>query len=313
MKVAVLERDSVTADDIDFSVLESVAKIDYFSVNDRQTLEMIFRDYDGIVINKTQIDSELIGKSGKLRYIGLFATGYNNVDVQSAAEKGITVCNVSGYSTNAVAQHVMMFVLAASGSFRQYCDSVKRGDWKRSRIFSYYPYPISELCGKTIGIIGYGSIGKRVAVLAEAFGMNVLVSTRSDSGKYINSAREEVFSQSDFVSLHCPLSESTGNLVNEQTLSLMKKSAFLINTSRGGVVDEAALYRALSEKRIAGAFLDTISAEPMKEDFPLCELDNCIITPHVAWAAKETRQRLVNLVAENIRNFQSGSPTNKVN
>ncbi len=313
MRVAVLEKDSVSTGDIDFSSLDMAAKTEYFDKTDAGTLERIFAEFDGIVVNKTKIDGRLLKKSGKLKYIGLFATGFNNIDTATAKEKGITVCNVSGYSTKAVAQHVFMFVLAASGSFYEYVRSVKRGDWKRSHLFSYYPYPISEISGKTMGIIGYGNIGRQVANIAEAFGMKVLVNTGRDSGRYRNLSKEEVFSGSDFISIHCPLNEATAGMVNAGMLALMKPTAYLINTARGGIVNEKDLFAALSEKRIAGACLDTIGTEPMTWDFPLNELDNCLITPHVAWAARETRQRLVDSVAENIRNFMAGKPTNKVN
>jgi len=314
MKIAVFEKDSVTNGDVDFSMLEAAADIDYYTRVDKDKVIETVRGYDGIIVNKTVIDKAVIDACPKLKYIGLFATGYNNIDTDYAKEKGITVCNVAGYSTNAVAQHVFSFILYISSSLGKYIDSVNSGDWKKCKSFCYYPFPITELKGKTLGILGYGSIGKRVAEIANAFGMEILVHSRRNNGcPYEFVTKEELFKRSDYLTVHCPLNADTAKIVTAETLSLMKKSAVLINTARGGVIDEEALADALKNKRIYAACVDTISVEPMQKDCALFGIKNCFITPHVAWAAKETRQRLVNIAAENVSAFLRGKPQNKVN
>ena len=314
MKIAVLEKSSVTNGDIDFSILNSVADVTYYDHVDSNEVVKTISDFDGIIINKTVIDKNVIDLSYKLRYIGLFATGYNNVDTEYARQKGIAVCNVAGYSTDAVAQHVFSFILHSASSLGKYFDSVSAGDWKKCKAFCYYPYPIAELKGKTLGIFGFGSIGRRVSEIASAFGMEVIVHTRTvkDSG-FENVTKSELFRRSDFLTMHCPLNYETEKAVSREMLSLMKPSAVLINTARGGVVDENALAEALKSGKLAAAYIDTLSSEPMREDCVLHGIDNCFITPHVAWAARETRQRLVNIAAENIKNFIEGKPTNLVN
>lgn len=314
MKIAVLERDSVTIGDIDFTHLESVADISYFGKVDKNDVVRVVSEYDGIIVNKTVIDENVIKECPKLRYIGLFATGYNNIDTECAKAHGITVCNVASYSTDAVAQHVFTFILYCASSLGKYITSVADGDWKKCKSFCYYPFPIEELKGKTLGILGYGSIGKRVAEIAGAFGMNVIVYSRRNNcspHKYVT--KEELFKESDYLTVHCPLNVDTAKIVNAEMLFLMKKSAVLINTARGGVVDENALRDALVNGKIRAACVDTIDGEPMSENCPLFGIQNCFITPHIAWAAKETRQRLVNIAAENIKAFLDGKPQNKVN
>ncbi len=314
MKIAVLERDSVTIGDIDFSLLESVADITYYGKIDNNKLIKTIYDYDGIIVNKTPVNKTVINSSPNLKYIGLFATGYNNIDIEYAREHGITVCNVPKYSTDAVAQHVFNFILYTASSLGKYVDSVNAGDWKKCKSFCYYPYSIEEIKGKTLGILGYGSIGKRVAEIASVFGMRVIVYSRQNNcAPYEYVSKEELFKQSDFLSVHCPLNYATEKLVNAEMLSLMKPSAVLINTARGGVVDETALRDALLKGKIKAACLDTIDGEPMSESCPLYSIENCYITPHIAWAAKETRQRLVNIAAENIKAFLEGKPQNTVN
>lgn len=314
MKIAVLERDSVTARDIDFSYLESVAEITYYGRVDKNDVIKTIFDYDGIIVNKTVIDENVIKSCPKLQYIGLFATGYNNIDIRCAEEYNITVCNVASYSTDAVAQHVFSFILYCASSLGKYLSSVANGDWKRCKSFCYYPFPIEELKGKTLGILGYGSIGKRVAEIANIFGMNVMVhSRRNNCAPYKFVSKVQLFKESDYLTVHCPLNDDTAKIVNYEMLSLMKMDAVLINTARGGVVDENALRKILLDGKLRAACVDTIDGEPMSENCPLFGIENCFITPHIAWAAKETRQRLVNIAAENIKAFLEGKPQNKVN
>ena len=225
------------------------------------------------------------------------------------------MCNVPGYSTDSVTQLTISFLLELACSTMDYTRSVARGDWQKAAQFSYFDYPITEIAGKTFGIYGLGTIGLSVAKVALALGMKVIACTRtpkSVEGIELVDA-DTLFARSDYISLHCPLTSDTERLVNERTISLMKPTAYIINTSRGGVIDEYALASALRSKRIAGAALDVLTVEPMAVDCPLMGIDNCLITPHVAWASIEARTRLIDKVAENLRAFIGGNPINVVN
>jgi glycerate dehydrogenase len=250
-----------------------------------------------------------------LKYVGLFATGYNNVDIPASREFGITVCNAGEYSTNAVAQHTFAMILDHYSKVSTYDSDVHQGSWISSPTFSYFPHATYELANKTISIIGYGSIGKRVSAIASAFGMEVLVHTRTTPKgcPYEVVTLEEAFSRGDVVTLHCPLTELTKGLVCKDTLSLMKPTAILVNTSRGGTVDELDLANALKSGTIAKAYLDVLNMEPMSKDTPLLDAPNVVITPHVAWSPLETRERLMDIVTNNLRGFLNGNVTNKVN
>lgn len=314
MKIVVTEKASVSLGDMDFSALDELAEVVYYDIVDNAALAETIGDADGVIVNKCVVTSEVMDKCPSLRYIGTFATGYNNIDVAAARERGITVCNVPGYSTDAVAQHVMSFILTTACSTNEYINSVNDGDWKRSKAFCYYPYHISEVGGKTVGIYGYGAIGKRVAELCSAFGMRVIVHSRTKKADcpYPQVSKEELFSAADYLTLHAPLTPDTDKVVNAGTLALMKGSAVLINTARGGLVDEYALADALKEGRIRAAAVDVLTKEPMTDDCPLFGLRNCLITPHVAWAGYETRGRLIDIAAANLRAFINGKPQNEV-
>mgnify|MGYP004665309663 CR=1 FL=1 len=315
MKTVILDKCTVTNGDIDFSELLGIGDTECFDLLPESDIARVLRDADAVICNKAQIDRKIIESCPKLKYIGLFATGYNNIDTEAAKEHGICVCNVPGYSTDAVAQHTFSFILALSGSLCDYTASSSNGDWVRSKTFTYFPFPISELAGKALGIFGYGSIGRTVAEIGRAFKMNIIVCTRSkptDTNVELVS-KEELFSRSDFLTLHAPLTKETEKIVNTETLSLMKKSAYLINTARGGCVDEKALADALNGGKIAGAGIDVLTVEPMCGNNPLLTAKNCLVTPHIAWAPKETRKRLIALVAKNLRAFKNGKPINVVN
>ena len=247
--------------------------------------------------------------------IGLFATGYDNVDLAAAREHGTAVCNVPGYSTDCVAQQAFAFILAHATSLCEFNASTNRGEWVESKTFSYFPFPITELRDKTLGIFGYGAIGKKVAQIGSAFGMKVILHTRTkpEDCPYELVDTETLFRRSDYLSFHCPLTDQTRDLVNKDTLAMLKPTAFLVNTSRGGVVVEQDLADALNNGVIAGAGVDVLRKEPMTADQPLRKAKNCIITPHIAWAGKETRTRLLGIVCDNIRAFRSGAPIHKVN
>lgn len=315
MKIVILDRNTVTNEDISFAELEALGEVSYFDVLPKDELVSAIGDADAVICNKAYFDRTIIEACPKLKYIGLFATGYNNIDTKCASERGIVVCNAPGYSTEAVAQLTFTMILALAGSFCDYTTSTRSGGWIKSGTFSYFPFPLTELRDKTLGIFGYGSIGREVAKLGRAFNMNIIVHTRTPS-KVMDAevvSKEGLFARSDFLSLHAPLTPETEKLINRDTLALMKKTAYIINTSRGGAIDEAALAEALNSGKIAGAGLDVLSKEPMLETNPLRTAKNCLITPHVAWAPIETRTRLVTMVAENLRAFMDGKPINVVN
>lgn len=314
MKTVILDKCTVTTGDLDMSPLERYGEIEYYDVLPKERIIEVLQGADAVVVNKAVIDKEIMDAT-ELRFIGLFATGYNNIDTEYAKQKGIVVCNVPGYSTDSVTQTTFSLLLDLAGSTSAYTASVARGDWQKATRFSYLSYPISEIAGKTLGIYGLGSIGMAVARVALAFGMKVIAYTRTpktvDGVEMV--VQDELFARSDFLSFHCPLNNESAKVVNERTLALMKPTAYIINTARGGVIDEHALAAALKAKRIAGAGLDVLTTEPMAADCPLAGIENCIITPHVAWAAFESRSRLIEKVGENMSAFVNGAPINVVN
>ncbi len=314
MKTVILDTCTVTKGDVDMSAIERVGQTEYYDILTKEQIISALQGADAVICNKAVIDKEIMDATS-LKYVGVFATGYNNIDIEYAKQKGIVVCNVPGYSTVSVAQITFSLILELASNTAGYAASVADGDWKRSKQFSYFKYPISELAGKTLGIYGLGTIGLAVARIAMSFDMRVIAYTRtpkSVEGIEIVD-KTQIFAESDFLSFHCPLNEQSAKVVNKQTLALMKPSAYIINTARGGVVDEYALRDALINKQIAGAALDVLTAEPMAEDCPLFGIDNCMITPHVAWAAIEARTRLIQRVAENLAAFANGQPINVVN
>lgn len=315
MKIVVLDLCTLSRADLDFSELESLGEVEYYDVLPEDRLVEAIGDAEVLLVNKAKLRRDVIFGCKNLKMIGLFATGYDNVDLAAASERGICVCNVPGYSTDCVAQQAFAFILAHATSLCEYNASVNRGEWVESGAFSYFPFPISELAGKTLGIFGYGAIGKKVAAIGSAFGMRVIVHTRTQPADcpFALVGREELFRESDYLTFHCPLTEQTRGLVNKDTLAMMKPSAFLVNTSRGGVVVEEDLADALNRGVIAGAGVDVLRVEPMTADQPLRRAKNCMITPHIAWAGLETRTRLVSMVCENVRAFQRGAPIHKVN
>lgn len=271
-------------------------------------------DADIVLCNKTLLDSHTLRLAKQLKYIGIFATGYNNIDVDYCRAHGITVCNAGSYSTQSVAQQTFALILAYYNQIAAYDRYVKDGRWKRSPTFSPFVYPLNELMGKTLGIVGLGAIGQEVAVIANAFKMRVIGYNRSVKNvpNVEQVSFERLLSESDIVSVHCPLNADSEDLFNKDTFSKMKKGSLFVNTARGGVVVEQDLYDALESEHLGGACLDVLRVEPMEEDCLLMEAKNCIITPHVAWAPLETRQRLMGIVADNIRNFLNGTPTHVV-
>lgn len=282
-----------------------------------QTAERI-RDADIVLTSKVLIGREHLAAAGRLKYIGSMATGYNQIDVEAASERGIVVTNVPGYSTESVVQHTFALILALSAGLCEHAGAVAAGEWAEKRHFSFWNRSISELHGKTMGLIGFGAIGQGVGRVAHAFGMAVLVYTprprqAPDYATFAYAGLTDVFSRSDVVSLHCPLTPDNAGLVNTSLLGLMKKTALFINCARGGLVNEDDLAGALHDGRIAGAGLDVVSVEPMPNDNPLRLAPNCLITPHLAWASLEARKRLAQIIYDNIQNFINGRPSNVCN
>ena len=272
-------------------------------------------DADIVLCNKVLITREVLEACPKIRYIGILATGFNNVDLEAAAERGIPVCNAGSYSTDAVTQLVFAYIFDYFQRVALYSMDVRLGLWETAPAFSYFPYPTGELRGKTLGIIGYGHIGKNVAKIADAFGMRVMIATRTqpENCPYTVTTAEEVFRSADVLTLHCPLTEQTKGLICKRSLALMKETAVLINTSRGGTVVEADLADALNNDMLAAAYLDVLEKEPMSPDTPLKNAKNCVITPHIGWTPLETRRRLLDITEDNLRGWLNGNPQHVVN
>jgi glycerate dehydrogenase len=317
MNIVVLDGYTLNPGDLSWAPLQQLGTL---TVYDRTPLQEVFnrsKSAEILISNKARVTGETIEKLSNLKYIGLLATGFDNIDVDAAHRKGIPVCNVPGYSTYSVAQLTWAFVLELSYGINRRSESVHKGDWSRQSDFSYGHQSLFELAGKTMGLVGLGAIGSVVARIAQAFGMQVIASVRNpnihkEAGIRIVTA-EDCFREADFVSLHCPLNDSTREMVNAPLLNLMKPGAFLINTSRGGLIRESDLAAALQQGLIAGAALDTLSKEPPEPENPLLHTPRCIITPHIAWATKEARERLLQGCVENIRAFLEGQPKNVVN
>ena len=315
LQIVVLDGYVLNPGDLDWSALRALAPC---TIHDRTAdAEIASRVSNASIVltNKVHLTRETILAAKDLRYIGVTATGYNNVDTVAAAERGVTVTNVPAYSTMSVAQLVFAHLLNLTHRVGHHAHEVRDGRWSASGDFAFWDFPLIELSGLVLGIVGFGRIGKEVAAIARSFGMNVLVHTtgaaESPGAAFV--PLNEIFSRSDVVSLHCPLTEQTRGLVSKSRLSMMKHTAWIINTSRGPLIDEQALADALHGGRIAGAGLDVLSVEPPPPDHPLLSAPHCFITPHFAWASTAARRRLMNEVVENVRSFLRGIPRNIVN
>lgn len=318
LKIVLTDCETVSANDLDLKILEKFGEVIYYPETPKDLITERIKDADVIICNKTVIGKNEIDAAKNLKLITLFATGYNNIDVKYAATKNIAVCNAGSYSTHAVSQQTFSYILDFASKIALYDSDVKGGSWIRSRLFSVFSRPTFELLGKTIGIFGYGAIGRQVANIANAFGMNILVCTRTPRPEldtipvtYVD--LDTLLENSDFVTLHCPLNEQTKGLFDENAFKKMKKGAYFINTARGAVIDEQALVDALNTDHLAGAAIDVLAVEPMQADCPLLSAKNIRITPHVAWAPKETRMRVLDTVVKNIETFLEGCPQNRVN
>jgi glycerate dehydrogenase len=316
MKIVVLDGYTLNPGDLSWDALRALGDC---QIHDRSSKSEVAARAAGagiLVTNKIELNGQLIRSLADLEYIGVSATGTNIVDLEAARARNIPVTNVPAYGTNSVAQATMALLLELAGHVGHHARTVSEGRWSSSLDWSYWDRPLIELNGLTMGIVGLGRIGRAVASLSAAFGMNVLAATGTEKAT-VSGIRfvplETLLRESDVVSLHCPLTDRSRYIINADSLALMKPGAFLLNTSRGPLVDEPALAAALNSGRIAGAGLDVLSTEPPSPDNPLLTAKNCLITPHLAWATHAARSRLMTVVTENIRAFLSGKPQNVVN
>jgi glycerate dehydrogenase len=303
--------------DLDWEPLQQLGQLQAYDYTSKDQVVERLKSADIVLVNKVILDRETLQALPRLRCVCVTATGYNNVDTEAARERGIPVCNVSGYSTPAVAQHVFAMLLEMTNQVGAHAVSVRNGAWSGQPHFAYWLQTLDELQGKTMGIYGFGRIGQAVAKIAMAFGMAVKATHKHPKRDAMAGVEfvslEQLFRESDVISLNAPLTENNVEIVNADLLGQMRPTAYLINTGRGGLINEADLYEALSAKKIKGAALDVLQTEPPREQHPLFNLDNCWVTPHQAWASLAARQRLLNGVVDNIKAFLDGQPQNVVN
>ncbi len=319
MNIVFLDGYTLNPGDLSWTGLQSLGNC---TIHDRTSSNEIVeraKNAEILLTNKVPLTKETLSQLPELKYIGITATGYNIVDVQTAREKNIVVTNVKNYGSQTVAQAVFALLFELTNRAGHHSETVRNGRWTNNKDWCYWDFPIVELSGKNFGIIGFGNIGQAVAKIAISFGMNVFVSARDTKTSEVLKTsevffvdKETLFKTCDVISLHCTLNDETKHLVNTHSLSLMKPHSYLINTSRGGLVDEVALAKALNNHQIAGAGLDVLSTEPPPKENPLLTAKNCIITPHIAWASQSARGRLMEMVIHNIRSFMGGNPINVV-
>lgn len=321
MNIVILDGGGI-GDDFDWPDFEALGAVTRYNNSAPGEIAGRIKDAEAVLTNKAVLTAKLIAGAQRLKYIGCLATGFNHVDIAAAAARGIPVTNVPDYSSAAVAQHVFALILHFTNGVDLHNRAVQNGEWSNSEYFCFWKQPIVELEGKTLGIVGFGNIGRRVAAIGAAFGMRVLAHAHRPPKDamaappypgFSFAGLEEVFSEADFITLHTPLTPQTNGMVNSRLLARMKKSAYLINTARGPLVKGADLAAAIREGRIAGAGLDVVEVEPMPPDSPLLGLPGVVITPHIAWASVEARSRLMQGVYANLEAFLKGKPTNVVN
>lgn len=323
MKIVVLDGYTLNPGDLSWAGLEELGDLTVYdrTVFDRSNDNLIIErigDAQIVFTNKTPLPREVLSKVPNVKYIGVLATGYNIVDIEAAKELGITVTNIPTYGTDSVAQMVFAHLLEICHHVAAHSDAVKNGEWTNNVDWCFWKYPLIELAGKTMGIIGYGRIGQAVGRVAQAFGMKVLANDKypnkdleSDTLKYVE--LDELLANSDVISLHCPLFEENKGMINKDSIAKMKDGVIIINTSRGPLIVEEDLAEALNSGKVYAAGLDVVSTEPIKADNPLLKAKNIFLTPHIAWAPKESRQRLMDIAVNNLKQFLEGSPVNVVN
>ena len=316
MNIVILDGHAVNPGDLSWKPFEQFGKIAVYPRTPQSLIVERAMEADAVLINKTVLSGDILEQLPRLQYIGICATGYNVVDIAYAKSHGITVCNVPGYSTNSVAQHVFALLLNITNRVEHYAQANIKGKWSQSEDFCYWDYPIRELFGKTLGIYGLGNIGQAVARIGYALGMSVIAYTSkqsSDVPAYVRKVSlADLLSQSDVLTLHCPLTETTFHLVNEETLRKMKHTAILVNTARGNLVDEKAVADSLIKNELGAFAADVLSTEPPSIGNPLFSAPNVFITPHIAWATLEARKRLMDICVQNLSAFVSGIPENQI-
>jgi len=318
MKLVIVDGYALNPGDLSWSALEALGEVMYYDRTAKSEIVARAADAEAILTNKVALDRQTLEQLPELKYIGVTATGYNIIDVDYARQRGIVVTNVPGYSTPSVAQLTFALLLEHCHHVQRHSDSVLEGNWSRSPDFSFWDYPLVELSGKKLGIIGFGDIGQQVADIAAAFGMSILAHSRTQTDQsHRKNFRwvelDELLEQADVVSLHCPLTPQTQGMINRVALAKMKPTAFLVNTSRGPLIVEEDLAAALNGGQIAGAGLDVLSTEPPASGNPLFAAKNCFITPHIGWATQEARARLMDQVVANLKDYLAGNPSNIVN
>ncbi len=318
MKIVVLDGFASNPGDLSWQCLADLGELKVYDRTPHELINQRIADADIVLTNKATIDANVIKHAPQLKYIGVLATGYNIVDIEAARQSGVVVTNVPDYSADTVAETVFAYLLKIYNEVALHSASVKAGDWTNCNDFCYWKTPLFELANKTIGIVGYGKIGKRVVEIANAFKMNVVVyhhntpaGTEQNGVKFVSF--EQLLNMSDIITLHIPLFESTKNLIDQAAIDKMKDGVILINTARGPLIDENAVANALNDGKIGHLAVDVVSQEPILESNPLLTTPNTLITPHIAWAPCETRMRLMNVVAENIKAFIDGKVINQVN
>lgn len=318
MKIVILDAYTINPGDMSWERFEQFGELVAYDRTPDDLVIPRIQDAEIVFTDKTVIDRQVIDQCPRLRWIGVLATGYNVVDTVYAREKGIPVTNIPAYSTASVSQHAFALLLSLCNHVERHAQLVDSGTWSACPDFCFWDQPLIQLSGKTMGIIGFGSIGRQMAHIAMAFGMKVLVSTgypdpslEGDSLRFVD--QDTLLSQSDVISLHCPLTEKNKQLIDRSTIRKMKQGAMLINTARGGLIHEADLAEALRSGRLSGAGLDVLSSEPPSMDNPLIGLPNCIITPHIAWSSMESRLRLCEVAVQNLASYLAGGHLNEVN
>ncbi len=317
MKIVVLDGHTLNPGDLSWSGFEELGEVVVYERSNPEEVEARSKDCDALITNKAIVSEKTIQGASSLKYIGVLATGVNIVDTEAAARQGVPVCNVVGYGPESVAQMVFAHILNFTHRLAEHAQDAQSGGWAKCPDFCYWKHPLLEISGLTLGIVGLGEIGSAVARIGRGFGLNVIAYTRNPDRPEPEGVAwvglDELFSRSDFISLHCPLTPDTQNLVDADRIDSMKPNAFIVNTGRGPLVDEKALAAALNSGRIAGAGLDVLSSEPPSSDNPLLSAKNCAVTPHIAWATKAARARLMKMSVENLKSFIEGKTINRVN
>ena len=317
MKIVILDGYTENPGDLSWEGFENLGTLTVYDRTEPNEIVSRIGDAEAVIVNKCPITAETMDACPELRYVGVLATGYNVVDVAAAKERHIAVTNIPTYGTTAVAQMVFAHLLAICQHVEAHSAAVHNGEWNTNPDWCFWNYPLVELAGKTMGIVGFGRIGQTVAGIARALGMNVLAFDRHENetgralARYVS--LEELLAQSDVISMHCPLFPETERMINRNTIAQMKDGVYFINTSRGQLVDEQALADALNSGKVAHAGLDVVYTEPIRTDNPLLRAKNCFITPHIAWAPKESRKRLMDIAVDNLAKFAEGKPVNVVN